>query len=181
MQSRMEVYAEWLVRHGILRRNKVFIDISRNVSLTWRFIDNYDYMFLECVAKKMRWHAVKLNEIVFYFTEAGKTRTPLSIYSRRPMLHSPTHARRRSLGLYSCGPGYGPQTCLREIILANNCTMQGQNNWGNCDSPGVMKLWVAWEVLRWLMKFRELCSRGFHLKLVTPPYHLFPQCEHSVK
>ena len=28
--------------------------------------------------------------------------------------------------------------------------MQGQNNWGNWGSPGVMKLWVAWEVLRWL-------------------------------
>ena len=39
--------------------------------------------------------------------------------------------------------------------------------------PGVMKLWVAWEVLRWLMKFRELCSGGFHPKLVTPPYHGF--------
>ena len=55
----------------------------------------------------------------------------------------------------------------------NNCTMQGQNNWGNWGSPGVMKLWVAWEVLRWLMKFRELCSGGFHPKLVTPPYHDF--------
>ena len=51
-QSRTEVYAVWLDRHGILRRNKVFIDISRNVPLTWRFIDNYDYMFLVCVAKK---------------------------------------------------------------------------------------------------------------------------------
>ena len=61
----------------------------------------------------------------------------------------------------------------REIIPANNCTMQGQNNWGNWGSPGVMKLWVAWEVLRWLMKFRELCSGGFHPKLVTPPYHGF--------
>ena len=70
-------------------------------------------------------------------------------------------------------PGFGPQTRLREIIPANNCTMQGQNNWGNWGSPGVMKLWVAWEVLRWLMKFRELCSGGFHPKLVTPPYHGF--------
>ena len=51
-QSRTEVYAVWLDRHGILRRNKVFIYISRNVPLTWRFIDNYDYMFLVCVAKK---------------------------------------------------------------------------------------------------------------------------------
>ena len=51
-QSRTEVYAVWLDRHGILRRNKVFIDISRNVPLTWRFIYNYDYMFLVCVAKK---------------------------------------------------------------------------------------------------------------------------------
>ena len=58
-------------------------------------------------------------------------------------------------------PGFGPRTRLREIILANNCTMQGQNNWGNWGSPGVMKLWVAWEMLRWLMKFRELCSGGF--------------------
>ena len=39
--------------------------------------------------------------------------------------------------------------------------MQGQNNWRNWGSPDVMKLWVAWEVLRWLMKFRELCSGGF--------------------
>ena len=70
-------------------------------------------------------------------------------------------------------PGFGSRTRLREIIPANNCTTQGQNNWGNWGSPGVMKLWVAWEVLRWLMKFRELCSGGFHPKLVTPPYHGF--------
>ena len=65
------------------------------------------------------------------------------------------------------------RTRPREIIPANNCTMQGQNNCGNWGSPGVMKLWVAWEVLRWLMKFPELCSGGFHPKLVTPPYHSF--------
>ena len=70
-------------------------------------------------------------------------------------------------------PGFASRTRLREIIPANNCTMQGQNNWGNWGSPGVMKLWVAWEVLRWLMKFRELCSGGFHPKLVMPPYHRF--------
>ena len=70
-------------------------------------------------------------------------------------------------------PGFASRTRLREIIPANNCTMQEQNNWGNWGSPGVMKLWVAWEVLRWLMKFRELCSGGFHPKLVTPPYHGF--------
>ena len=70
-------------------------------------------------------------------------------------------------------PGFTSRTRLREIIPANNCTMQGQNNWGNWGSPGVMKLWVAWEVLRWLMKFRELCSGGFHPKLVTSPYHGF--------
>ena len=70
-------------------------------------------------------------------------------------------------------PGFDSRTRLREIIPANNCTMQEQNNWGNWGSPGVMKLWVAWEVLRWLMKFRELCNGGFHPKLVTPPYHGF--------
>ena len=70
-------------------------------------------------------------------------------------------------------PGFASRIRLREIIPANNCTMQGQNNWGNWGSPGVMKLWVAWEVLRWLMKFRELCNGGFHPKLVTPPYHGF--------
>ena len=70
-------------------------------------------------------------------------------------------------------PRFASRTRLREIIPANNCTMQEQNNWGNWGSPGVMKLWVAWEVLRWLMKFRELRSGGFHPKLVTPPYHGF--------
>ena len=70
-------------------------------------------------------------------------------------------------------PGFVPRTRLREIIPANNCTVHGQNNWGNWGSPGVMKLWLAWEVLCWLMKFRELCSGGFHPKLVTPPYHGF--------
>ena len=70
-------------------------------------------------------------------------------------------------------PGFGPRTRIREIIPANSCTMQGQNNWGYWGSPGVMKLWVAGEVLRWLMEFRELCSGGFHLKLVAPPYHGF--------
>ena len=68
-------------------------------------------------------------------------------------------------------PGFASRTRLREIIPADNCTMQEQNNWG--DSPGVMKLWVAWEVLRWQMKHREFCSGGFHPKLVTPPYHGF--------
>ena len=70
-------------------------------------------------------------------------------------------------------PGFASRTRLREIIPAINCTMQGQNNCGKWGSPGEMKLWVAWEVLRWLMKFRELCSGGFHPKLVTPPYHGF--------
>ena len=70
-------------------------------------------------------------------------------------------------------PGFASRARLSEIIPANNCTMQEQNNWGNWGSPGVMKLCVAWEVLRWLMKFRELCSWGFHPKLVTPPYHGF--------
>ena len=70
-------------------------------------------------------------------------------------------------------PGFASRTRLREIFPANNCTMQGQNNWGNWGSPGVMKLWVAWEVLRWLMKFQELCCGGFHPKLVMPPYHGF--------
>ena len=68
-------------------------------------------------------------------------------------------------------PGFASRTRLRGIIPANNCTMQEQNNWGNWGSPGVMKLWVAWEVLRWLTKFQESCSGGFHPKLVTPPYH----------
>ena len=70
-------------------------------------------------------------------------------------------------------PGFVPRIRLREIIPANNCTMQGQNNWGNWGSPVVMKLWGACDVLRWLMNFRELCSGGFHPKLVTPPYHGF--------
>ena len=70
-------------------------------------------------------------------------------------------------------PRFASRTRLREIIPANNCTMQGQSNWGNWGSADVMKLWVAWEVLRWLMKLRELCSGGFHPKLVTPPYHGF--------
>ena len=70
-------------------------------------------------------------------------------------------------------PGFTSRTRLREIIPANNCTMQEQNNWGHWGSPVVMKLWVVWEVLRWLMKFRELCSGSFHPKLVTPPYHGF--------
>ena len=60
-QSWTEVYAEWLVRHGILRRNKVLIDIFRNVQFTWRSIDNYDNMYL-CVARKyddMLWDWMK--------------------------------------------------------------------------------------------------------------------------
>ena len=78
-------------------------------------------------------------------------------------------------------PGFASRTRLREIIPANNCTMHGQNNWGNWGSPGVMKLWVAWEVLRWLMKFQELCSGGFHPKLGYVTLPRFPQCEHSPK
>ena len=82
--------------------------------------------------------------------------------------------RSGSVSVLSCErPGFASRTRLREIIPANNCTMPEQNNWGNWGSPGVMKLSVAWEVPRWLMKFRELCSRGFHPKLVTPPYRGF--------
>ena len=61
-QSRTEVYAGWLVRHGSLRRNMVFIDILRNVPFAWRSIDNYDNMYLVCVAKKydgMLWDWMK--------------------------------------------------------------------------------------------------------------------------
>ena len=65
------------------------------------------------------------------------------------------------------------QFSLISAWINGRVNMQGQNNWGNWGSPGVMKLWVAWEVLRWLMKFRELCSGGFHPKLVTSPYHGF--------
>ena len=50
---------------------------------------------------------------------------------------------------------------------------KGSTTGGIGAPPGVMKLWVAWEVLPWLMKFRELYSGGFHPKLVTPPYHGF--------
>ena len=50
---------------------------------------------------------------------------------------------------------------FREIIPASHCTMGGQNNWG---SPALMKLWVAWEVLRWLVKCRGLVSWGFIAK-----------------
>ena len=100
-------------------------------------------------------------------------------YGTKP-LHEPmliyqlTEWRSGSVSALPCEqPVFSPRTRLREIIPANNCTMQGQNNWGNWGSPGVMKLWVAWEVLRWLMKFRELCSGGFHPKLVSPSYHGF--------
>ena len=33
-------------------------------------------------------------------------------------------------------PVFGPRTRLREIIPANNCTMQGQNNWRELGLPG---------------------------------------------
>ena len=93
-QSRTEVYTEWLVRHGILRRNKVFIDIFRNVPFTWRFIDNYDYMYLECVAKKyddMLWDWMKSRFIsprparlglLYLFIVGGQCHT-------RPLMHVP--------------------------------------------------------------------------------------------
>ena len=42
-------------------------------------------------------------------------------------------------------PGLSSRICLREKIWANDCTMWGQNNWGNWGSLGVMKLWVAWD------------------------------------
>ena len=97
-----------------------------------------------------------------------------SIYLSHSAIYILAEWRSGSVSALPCErPGFASRTRLREIIPANNCTMQGQNNWGNWDSPGVMKLWVAWEVLRWLMKFRELCNGGFHPKLVTPPYHGF--------
>ena len=91
-----------------------------------------------------------------------------------PITHGMAEWRSGIVSALPCErPGFAPRTRLREIIPANNCTMQGQNHWGSRGSSGVMKLWVAWEVLRWLLKFRELCSGGFHPKLVTPPYHGF--------
>ena len=36
-----------------------------------------------------------------------------------------------------------------------------------------MELWVAWEVVRWLVECRGLVSGGFHPKEVMPPYHGF--------
>ena len=93
-QSRTEVDAEWLVRHGILRRNTVFIDIFRNVPFTWRFIDNYDYKYLVCVAKKyddMLWDWMKSRFIsprparlglLFLFIVGGQCHT-------RPLMHAP--------------------------------------------------------------------------------------------
>ena len=93
-QSRMEVYAEWLVRHGILRRNKVFIDIFRNVPFTWRSLDNYDYMYLVCVAKNyddMLWDSMKSRFIsprparlglLYLFTAGGQCHTC-------PLMHVP--------------------------------------------------------------------------------------------
>ena len=95
-------------------------------------------------------------------------------YTKSPDIWKLAEWRSGSVSALPCErPGFASRTRLREIIPANNCTMQGLNNWGNWGSPGVMKLWVAWEVLLWLMKFRELCSGGFHPKLVTPPYHGF--------
>ena len=72
-------------------------------------------------------------------------------------------------------PGSLPlRTRLREIIPANNCTMQEQNNWGELGLPGCDEAVSGMGVvLRWLMKFRELCSGGFHPKLVTSLYHGF--------
>ena len=62
---------------------------------------------------------------------------------------------------------------LREIIPVSNSTMRGQNNWGNWGSLGVVKLLVAWEMLRWLVKCRGLVNGGFHPIQVTRPYHGF--------
>ena len=44
-----------------------------------------------------------------------------------------------------------------------------------------MKLWVAWEVLRWLVTCRGLVSRGFHPKYVTPPCHGFLKANTIIK
>ena len=91
-QSRTEVYAGWLVRHGPLRRNKVFIDILRNVPFTWRSRDNYDYMYLVCVARKyddMLWDWMKSRFIsprparlglLYLFIVGGQCHT-------RPLMH----------------------------------------------------------------------------------------------
>ena len=93
-QARTEVYAEWLVRHGILRRNKVFIDIFRNVPLTWSFIYNCDYLYLVCVETKyddMLWNWMKSRFIsprparpglLYLFIVGGQCHT-------RPPMHVP--------------------------------------------------------------------------------------------
>ena len=64
----------------------------------------------------------------------------------------------------------GPKYCGPALIL-KNAPIEEKEILGRDSSA--YKLWVAWEVLRWLMKFRELCSGGFHPKWVTPPYHGF--------
>ena len=129
------------------------VKISNNLTIH-RLMAQWKIMTLTIKASGIRWFAVLL------WVES--TNTLLAEW------------RSGSVPALPCErPGFAPRTRLREIIPANNCTMQGQNNWGNWGSPGVMKLWVAWEVLRWLMKFRELCSGGFHPKLVSPPNHGF--------
>ena len=76
--------------------------------------------------------------------------------------------------------GFTSQICLREKILANNCIMWGLGNWGNPGSPGVLKLWVAWEVLRWLVKCRELVVEvSSAVGYATLPW--FTRCEHPPK
>ena len=154
-------------KHGWTRQSALERHTNREI-IVWLKHKSYRHLSFESATslKAQYESAISFEPTVTYQKWFSKTKFALR--------YKLAEWRSGSVSALPCErPGFASRTRLREKIPANNCTMQGQNNWGNWGSPGVMKLWVAWEVLRWLMKFRELCSGGFHPKLVTPPYQGF--------
>ena len=76
-------------------------------------------------------------------------------------------------------PGFASRTCLREIIPANNCTMQGQNNWGNWGSLGVMKLLSGMRGASLTNEVPGVMWQRFSSKVSYATLPWFPQCKHS--
>ena len=62
---------------------------------------------------------------------------------------------------YASDWGWVPGSTSGRTSQPKKCTLQGQDNWGNWGFPGVMKLWMAWEVLPWLVKCQELVVEVF--------------------
>ena len=81
---------------------------------------------------------------------------------------------------HASGRGSVPGSASR-IIPASNCTMRGQNNWGNWGSPCVMKLLSGMGGASMTREVPGVSKRRFLSEVGYATLPRFPQCKHSPK